>query len=525
MGLDQNEVEHIVWNYEQLREIVRLESDEGNKVKQRMRYVDTIMNQKLPELLKKAAPPNIYELMGDFRAEYEKFKDFILYDALIGKHIVGLGGGFSSGKSSFLNAMLGAEEILPENIDPSTSVPAYIVNGEENRVKAINIFDACMELDLEAINQIAHGFGKVGEEQGEGTDAVQLGHVLKNLFLETDLQKYEHLAFLDTPGYSKPESEHYTAKTDEAIARQQLNTADFILWFVPSDAGSLTEGDIGFLKSMHQEIPITVIISKANRRAGQQEEIKAKIKEQILAENLNVKEIFCFDKETPEGLDRKRIDALFEEWNQEKQEKQEFAKRFKRLFWECREYYKRKKEEAGTEIRNLQNALLILENAEEAAVYIERVKASSEQEREKMTAAEEEILRLQTDFFREIKVVGDEVGIYMPEPEDIEVLGDKITNPLQVLKDYNKAHKKNISREQKEKLLDIFREIKPVFECEPGGSKYKEVIQEVMKKVQFPQAEEISFGREIDYQKMMEKILDGTKNKNKQLNTGGKENG
>lgn len=512
--LNEHEVEQVIWNYNQLRNMVRLDHGEGKDLAQLLGQVDRLVHRELPELLKKVAPPNIYELTEDFHAEYEKFKDFIVYESLIGKNVVGLGGGFSSGKSSFLNTLMEAGEILPENINPSTSVPAYIVHGSENIVKAINIFDVCVRLELEAINEIAHGFGAVGEEEEGATESVQLGHILKNLFLETDLQIYENLAFLDTPGYSKPDSENYSAKTDEKIARQQLNTVDFILWFLPvSEAGSFTDSDIQFIKSLNQEIPITVICSKALRRTEEQrQEILAKVKEQVLAENLNVKDIFFFDREEPEGLDSGKIRDMFACWNQESYEEDTFARRFKRLFWECREYYKKKREEAGTEIRNLQNALLLLDASDEVALYIERVKSNSEREREEMTRAEKEMVRLQTEFFKEIKTAADEVGIYMPEPKDIDVLEDKITNPLTVLQNYNREHGEKTALEigeMKERILDAFREMKPVFECEPGGSRYREKIVEILKEIPFPKADEIQFGRDVNYREMMDEMFAG----------------
>ena len=518
MNLNEKEIEHIVWNYEQLRNIVRLDSMVGMNWKQKLGYVENIIKRELPTLLKEVAPPNVYELTADFNAEYEKFKDFILYESLIGKNVVGLGGGFSSGKSSFLNTLMGGGEILPENINPSTSVPAYLVHGSQNVVKAINIFDACIQLDLYAINEIAHGFGAVEEEGTQITDAVQLGHVLKNLFLETGLQPYENLVFLDTPGYSKPDSEHYSAKTDEDIARQQLNTVDLILWFLPvNESGSFTDSDINFIRSLDQEIPITVICSKANRRTGQQrKEIKAKIREQILMEHLNVNGVFFFDTETPDGLDSQKIRDLFQEWNQMRYQEEVFARHFKRLFWECREYYRKKKEEASAEIRNLNNALMLKEN-EEVAVYIERVRANSEKERKLMEKAEAEMVRLQTTFFKEIKVVADEVGIYMPEPKDIDVLEDRITDSLAVLQDYNKAHQNVVLPDMKERILDAFRGIQPVFECEPGGSQYKNVLLDMMAEMQFPTGEDIQFGNDINYHELMQEVLGGTQNQNDKL--------
>lgn len=517
--MNENQVQHIIWNYDQLRNIVRLDSAEGIAIKAKLEYVEKIITRDLPELIKKVAPPNIYELMADFNAEYDKFKDFIIYESLIGKNVIGLGGGFSSGKSSFLNSLMGEGEILPENINPSTSVPAYLVHGKENIVKAVNIFDACIELELAAINEISHGFGAVGEQEEKATDAVQLGHVLKNLFLETSLQKYENLVFLDTPGYSKPDSVNYSARTDENIARQQLNTVDMILWFLPvNESGSFTDSDINFIKSLDQSIPITVICSKAKRRTKKQRtDIEKKLREQILIDNLNIKDIFFFDTEDPDGLDSKEIYEMFDAWNRKQYEEEIFARHFKRLFWECREFYKKKSEEASAEVRNLKNALLLMEDEGDTSVYIERVKANSEREKVLMAEAEKQMLKIQTEFFKEIKVVADSVGIYMPEPKDIDVLEDKITDPLAILQEYNREHKKSVPKETKEQILDIFRNINPVFECEPGGSKYRKVVEDTLAEIDFPTGEEIKFGNDVNYEEIISEVMKGTKNKNIKL--------
>ena len=101
--------------------------------------LDDIIKKQIPDALGKNAPPDYYDLYTDFKAEYDKFRDYILYDRLIGKNVVALGGGFSSGKSSFLNALNG-EPALPEAIEPTTAVPTYVVHGDDYCVQAINIF-------------------------------------------------------------------------------------------------------------------------------------------------------------------------------------------------------------------------------------------------------------------------------------------------------------------------------------------------------------------------------------------------
>ena len=140
MAYDEDVYDKLKGNFDLLCNIIRQNSI-GTQFRVDLSKIDKIINKKIPDTLKENAPEDFYELYTDFKAEYEKFRDFILYDKLIGKNIIALGGGFSSGKSSFLNALMG-KSVLPADIDPSTSVPTYIVKGEKHEVMGINVFDA-----------------------------------------------------------------------------------------------------------------------------------------------------------------------------------------------------------------------------------------------------------------------------------------------------------------------------------------------------------------------------------------------
>ena len=100
MGYDDEVYNKILSNYELLCNIIR-QSASGPQLKVDLSKIEEIINKKIPDIVKKNAPEDFYELYTNFKSEYEKFRDFILYDKLIGKNIIALGGGFSSGKSSF----------------------------------------------------------------------------------------------------------------------------------------------------------------------------------------------------------------------------------------------------------------------------------------------------------------------------------------------------------------------------------------------------------------------------------------
>lgn len=511
MDYKHEELEQFLWNYGQICKILSPESERTPLYD--FGKLDKLIHRELPELLKASAPPNAYELLADFEAEYRKFHDFFVYDALIGKNVLALGGGFSSGKSSFLNTLLEVDA-LPTSTDPSTSVPTYIVRDEENSVRAINVFNAQISLELPAVNMIAHGFGRVGDRED---GALQMGHVLNSIFLATPYHKFENIAFLDTPGYSKPDSRDYSAKTDEQIARRQLNTADFILWFVPADTGTITREDIQFLHSLRGDIPFAVVVSKAGYlEGGALKSVTRKIKDVLAVEGLHPEGVYAHDQTKPDGFDHAELVELLNGWNRRKYEEQGFARRFKTLFLKCREYYAAQIEEDERTLSRLNKALTLSEDAD-VQECIRSVVKQCEADRLLWKKAREKLAELQTEFFRQIKLAADTVGIQMPEPSEIDLIQDKITNPLTVLEEYNR--KRGVKPDDKliETLRTAFSGIKPVFDRRPGGSAYADELMNVIRNSMNIKPENIRFGKSLDYSGILQENLSGAQRKNNHL--------
>lgn len=405
--------------------------------------VEEIIGKKIPELFKYNTPTEYFELYTEFKSEYDSFRDFILYDKLIGKNIVALGGGFSSGKSSFLNSFNG-ENALPEDIDPSTSVPTYIVNGEKHSVQGINIFDTKIEIETRNIKKIAHGFGEVLDDDGEiVSKSVTLGHILESIFLSSPKQQYKNIAFLDTPGYSKPDSEKYSAKTDEQIARGQLNTSNYILWFVQADAGTITEEDIRFIKSLREDIPKLIILNKADKKTDA--DIKAiieKIKQTLDLKGVRYVDVFSYSNIDKDLYNSAEIRKQIENWNDAIYEAN-FAKNFKVLFYACKEYYENQLEDERRRLNRLNTAVTKISISDDYSDVVEPLQFLVKEIQRNTKVIVDTIAQLkdlQNEFFTEIKKIGDTVGIKMPEPSEIDLISDKVNDPFKTIKEYNTAN-------------------------------------------------------------------------------------
>lgn len=471
-------VNEVINHFELLRNIIRPVS--SIKMKSDLKKVDELINKKIEIAVKDNAPPDFHVLYADFKAEYEKFKDFILYDQLISKNIIALGGGFSSGKSSFLNAIMG-KPVLPSDIDPSTSIPTYIVTGQKHHLSGINVFDAKFEIsDVLMVQKMAHGFGKIKNgDLDSTTDVVTLGHIVESLFFSTPLHKYENLAFLDTPGYSKPDTSTYSAKTDEQIARRQLNTANCILWFIQADAGTITEDDIKFIKTLNETIPKLIVLNKADKKPNEDiREIINKIKSTLEIKGIKYVDVLAYSTQRPNDYDSISIKEWLIKWNIPN-EKNNFAVNFKKLFIKCLEYYEEEIEFEAKRLKSL-NKALTLSNDSEISDSLTFVIKSGKSYLSQIETIKEKLKELQTEFFAEIKIVGDIVGIDMPEPTELSLVADKAKDPLDVLIAYMKKKGIKAKHDYQSIMADAFDNVDSVMNQKAGGSDYRDSLLEVL---------------------------------------------
>lgn len=124
--------------------------------------------------------------------------------ALNNKTVVGLGGRFSAGKSSFINSRLKSDAetiLLPENQNPTTSIPTYVVSGPQNGIRAYLQDGWIVPLELEAMQAMTHDF----------YEKYQIGFArfVRSLMVYTNAFPKEisrRIALLDTPGYNKADT-------------------------------------------------------------------------------------------------------------------------------------------------------------------------------------------------------------------------------------------------------------------------------------------------------------------------------
>lgn len=215
--------------------------------------------------------------LSDQIVEYKKIK------LLTNKTVVGVGGRFSAGKSAFINSLLnnsGDEIVLPENQNPTTSIPTYILSGEENKIQAYLKDDRILLLKAEASAALTHEFYekyKIGFSR-----FIRNLVVYRNDFPENFSEK---IVLLDTPGYNKSDIDATDALSDEYLSSKQLKAIDRLIWLVDIDNGTIQDKDLQFINKLVTDKPILFIFNKADLKTDKEIKKVLSTSKKIIADN------------------------------------------------------------------------------------------------------------------------------------------------------------------------------------------------------------------------------------------------
>ncbi|ERP30743.1 dynamin family protein [Chitinivibrio alkaliphilus] len=242
-----------------LAQLISAESDVSAESEEILRDLENMVDKEFLELAMNNDCPRSAKIYSDLQKVYEDLVDVVNFPVLENTFTVAVGGGFSAGKSRFLNALLDEKNLLPTDTSPTTAIPTYILNGEENAVFALNQFQHRTEIDEEALHAISHAFNAAYN--------VTFSHILKRISVERTSIPYTNITFLDTPGYSKADDViQRNNNTDEHIAKEHLRTADYLIWLVDIQNGTIPEPDINFILGLDYELEVLVVMNKADKK-------------------------------------------------------------------------------------------------------------------------------------------------------------------------------------------------------------------------------------------------------------------
>ena len=197
--------------------------------------------------------PREADAYAELHKVFTRCGELRLAPRLAKRNICAVAGGFSSGKSSFLNALIG-ERILPTDITPTTSIPTYIFHVDDDlSVEAFNHLGGGVAINASMFKKMTHDF-----KRDHGIELKRLVHRVS--ICTPKLQEWKNLALIDTPGYTNPEDNAAggadgAEQRDEDIALANVLKSQFLIWVVDCEKGTLPEQDIHFIRKSIDERP------------------------------------------------------------------------------------------------------------------------------------------------------------------------------------------------------------------------------------------------------------------------------
>ncbi len=205
------------------------------------------------------------------------------HPSLFQKTIVAVGGGFSAGKSTFLNNLLGLKLRLPEDMNPTTAIPTYCLKGKKEVLMGFSQNGGMVELPhLTFDHQFLKSLG------------FNLKEIMPFMLLSAPSVPFEFLCFMDTPGYN-PGNQGYTGGDKEA-SKESLKHAKHILWLISCERGGIESDDLEFLQELYEEgKQVFIVLSRADRHTKSQlEEVAIKIRETLKDNGIEFKGICAY---------------------------------------------------------------------------------------------------------------------------------------------------------------------------------------------------------------------------------------
>ena len=211
--------------------------------------------------------------------------DISLNAFVYNKNIVAVGGGFSSGKSSFLNSLIEDKSIrLPTDIKALTYIPSYIFNSDNNEVSVLSLNDNKIVIDINIFEQLT--------KRNVNVESLNFNtkNLIKHFFIATTLKKeYQNICFIDTPGYDPGNDDN---EEDKKMAFEYIKHANNLLWLINIQAGTISKTDLTFLNEIikyDKDKKIYVLLTHADTRDNETiNKIMIHIKETLDQNNIKV---------------------------------------------------------------------------------------------------------------------------------------------------------------------------------------------------------------------------------------------
>lgn len=211
---------------------------------------------------------SISDLTENCAAPYAMMPAYLDYSGFSDAINVAVGGGYSSGKSSFLNNITGIGAVLPTGIEPVSMINTYISFSDKISkliVSGKNCKGHVVKLNREVLDCIQHS----------SKSKIYVSSVLDELYLNVPVSKEREylkgLVFIDTPGYNNSDNANKeNGKKDIDTAIDALQDSDALFWCIDAEAGTISQRDIEMLNKQidnnGDHYPFVIVFNKMDKK-------------------------------------------------------------------------------------------------------------------------------------------------------------------------------------------------------------------------------------------------------------------
>lgn len=246
--------------------------------------------------------------------------------------IVGIVGGFSSGKSEFINSFINDPQVrLAVGLKPVTIIPSYVLATDERMIRGYSARGGYIDLAVDFYNSISHAF--------ISSFSFDLKSLMPFMCVGVQMRHecFSDICFIDTPGYNPPSTAAAHSQGDRRTAVQFAQQADSIVWLIGLDSnGTVPDSDLAFIQQIGVDgRSVYVVLTKADLKSKDDiDDIIEDVQGRLYDEGLQIDGICAYSSITREEVTSRKVSLLeyFARINRRGNARQRLEKRLGEVF-------------------------------------------------------------------------------------------------------------------------------------------------------------------------------------------------
>ena len=200
----------------------------------------------------------------ELQAIHKELELIVAFPGIYNRTQVAVAGGFSSGKSQFINSFIHTKDIrLAVGMNPVTVVPSYVICAEQPAIRGYSANRGSLNLGQELYSSLSHEY-----VESLGFD---LRKIMPFITVEVCMEEnlFEHLCLIDTPGYNPGGGQ--AMEIDYNVAQKYAKQASAMIWVIGLDpAGTITQSDLDFIaKTKLTGEYLYILLNKADIKSNE----------------------------------------------------------------------------------------------------------------------------------------------------------------------------------------------------------------------------------------------------------------